>query len=166
MSKKIMDERGRLFGVINIIDVIVILLAVVLVCGVYVKFSKNERTAAGSSDLQEVTYQMEIKTVREGTAINLKAGDKIWNQESGVELGTIREVSVTPGKLPKALTDGTYAEGSVQDRYDVVLTIEGNCQILNGRYFANKSDEISVNHEKKVQTKYCKMTGTVIGIDK
>ena len=35
MSKKIMDERGRLFGVINIIDVIVILLAVVLVCGVY-----------------------------------------------------------------------------------------------------------------------------------
>ena len=32
MSKKIMDERGRLFGVINIIDVIVILLAVVLVC--------------------------------------------------------------------------------------------------------------------------------------
>lgn len=43
---------------------------------------------------------MEIKTVREGTANNLKAGDKIWNQESGVELGTIREVSVTPGKLP------------------------------------------------------------------
>ncbi len=69
MSKKIMDERGRLFGVINIIDVIVILLAVVLVCGVYVKFSKNERTAAGSSDLQEVTYQMEIKTVREGPRI-------------------------------------------------------------------------------------------------
>ena len=166
MSKKIMDERGRLFGVINIIDVIVILLAVVLVCSVYVKFSKNERTAAGSSDLQGVTYQMEIKTVREGTANNLKAGDKIWNQESGVELGTIREVSVTPGKLPKALADGTYAEGSVQDRYDVVLTIEGNCQILNGRYFANKSDEIRDNHEKKVQTKYCKMTGTVIGIDK
>ena len=47
-----------------------------------------------------------------------------------------------------------------------MLTIEGNCQILNGRYFANKSDEISVNHEKKVQTKYCKMTGTVIGIEK
>ena len=69
MSKKIMDERGRLFGVINIIDVIVILLAVVLVCGVYVKFSRMSVLPAGSSDLQEVTYQMEIKTVREGPRI-------------------------------------------------------------------------------------------------
>ena len=81
---------------------------------------------------------------------------------TGHDQGSVRDSR----KLPKALTDGTYAEGSVQDRYDVVLTIEGNCQILNGRYFANKSDEISVNHEKKVQTKYCKMTGTVIGIEK
>lgn len=166
MNRKIIDERGRLFGVINIIDVIVIILAVILVCGVYVKFSKNERTAAGSSSLQTVTYQMEIKTVRDGICQDLKEGDKIWNQESGVELGTITDVSVTPAKLQNSLTDGTYVNGSVQDRYDVVLTIEGACQILNGRYFINKSDEISVNQEKKVQTKYCETSGTVIGIDK
>ena len=166
MSKKIIDERGRLFGVINIIDVIVIILAVVLVCGVYVKFSKNERTAAGSSSLEKVTYQMEIKTVREGLCGDLKEGDKVWNQESGVELGTITGVSVTPAELPKSLADGTYVSGSVQDRYDVVLTIEGDCQILNGRYFIQKSDEISINQEKKIQTKYCETTGTVIGIDK
>ena len=52
----------------------------------------------------------------------------------------------------------------VQDRFDVVLTIEGGCQVINGRYYMNKSDEISVNHEKKSFTKYCKFTGTVIGI--
>ena len=81
-------------------------------------------------------------------------------------MGTITGVSVNPAELPKSLADGTYVSGSVQDRYDVVLTIEGDCQILNGRYFIQKSDEISVNQEKKIQTKYCETTGTVIGIDK
>lgn len=165
MSRKILDEKGRLFGVINIVDVIVIILAIVIVCGVYVKFSHNDRTSATVSSLQTVTYQLQIKTVRSGIAENLQPGDKIWDQENDVELGTIKEVNVTDAKLPKALLDGSVAEGSVQGRYDVVLTIEGNCQIVNGRYYINKSDEISVNHEKKSYTKYCKFTGTVIGID-
>ena len=36
---------------------------------------------------------------------------------------------------------------------------------INGRYYIERSDEISVNHEKKAYTKYCKFTGTVIEID-
>lgn len=164
MNKKILDEKGRLFGVINIVDVIVIILAIVIVCGVYVKFSHNERTSAASSSLQTITYQMKVPAVRNGIADNLRAGDKIWDQENDVEIGTIKNVQVTQAKRAEALIDGTYAEGSVQDRYDVILTIEGGCQILNGRYYMSKSDEISVNHEKKSYTKYCKFTGTVIGI--
>lgn len=166
MSKKVLDEKGRLFGVINIIDVIVILLAIVIVCGVYVKFSHNERTSTASASLQTVTYQMKVPAVRSGIADNLRAGDKIWDQENDVEIGTIKDVQVTEARRAEALTDGTYAEGTVQDRFDVVLTIEGGCQVLNGRYYMNKSDEISVNHEKKSYTKYCKFTGIVIGIEK
>ena len=165
MSKKILDEKGRLFGVINIVDVIVIILAIVIVCGVYVKFSHNERTSLMSANLLTVTYQMKVPAVRNGIADNLRAGDKLWDQENDVEIGTIKDVQVTPAKRAEALTDGTFAEGTVQDRYDVILTIEGGCQVINGRYYMNKSDEISVNHEKKSFTKYCKFTGTVIGID-
>lgn len=165
MSRKILDEKGRLFGRINIIDVIVIIVAIVLVCGVYVKFSRNERTASVTSDLQTVTYQLEIKGVRNGIAGNLREGDLIWNEENGVQLGRITGVSVNGAKQANALADGTYVLGNVEDRFDVVLTIEGGCQIVNGRYYIERSDEISVNHEKKAYTKYCKFTGTVIGID-
>ncbi len=164
MSKKILDERGRLFGVINIVDVIVIILAVVLICGIYIKFGRNDRTSA-SSGLETVTYELEIKAVRNGISDNLRPGDKIYDQDNGVELGTIKDVEVSEAKRSEALADGTYAEGAVQDRYDVVLTIEGQCQILNGRYYVNRSDEISVNGEKKTYTKYCEFTGTIVDIE-
>ena len=74
-------------------------------------------------------------------------------------------MEVSEAKRSEALADGTYAAGAVQDRYDVVLTIEGQCQILNGRYYVNRSDEISVNGEKKTYTKYCEFTGTIVDIE-
>ena len=44
MSRKILDEKGRLFGVINIVDVIVIILAIVIVCGDVYKRQASRRT--------------------------------------------------------------------------------------------------------------------------
>ena len=166
MSRKVLDEKGRLFGVIKIVDVIVIILAIVLICGIYVKFGRNERTGAVSSgSMQTVTYQMEIKSVRSGITDNLRAGDKIYDQENDVELGTITDVQVTDARRSEALIDGTVVEGTVQGRYDVILTIEGSCQVIGGRYYINRSDEISVNSDKQSYTKYCEFTGTVVGIE-
>ncbi len=166
MNKKILDEKGRLFGVINIVDVIVIILAIVIVCGVYVKFSKNEKTSTSAANLQAVEYQLEIKSIRSGTAGSFRSGDLIFDKENDVELGTVTNVQISDATLPKPLADGTYVVGNVEGRYDVILTIEGNCQIINGRYYINKSDEISVGHDKRTYTKYCEVAGRVIDIEK
>lgn len=165
MSRKVLDEKGRLFGVINIVDVIVIILAIVLICGIYVKFGRDERTGAASSgSMQTVTYQMEIKSVRSGIADNLREGDKIYDKENDVQLGMITDVQVTDARRSEALADGTIVEGTVQGRYDVTLTIEGSAQIIDGRHYIGRSDEISVNSDKQSYTKYCEFTGTVISI--
>ncbi len=42
MMNKFIDEKGRIFGKISIIDIIVIILAIILVCAVFVRTSQNK----------------------------------------------------------------------------------------------------------------------------
>ena len=81
--KKIIDEKGRLFGNISIVDILVIIIAVVLVAAVYVKFHSNERTST-LKDLETVTYVYSIEGVREGVPASIKVGDGLYDQENDV----------------------------------------------------------------------------------
>lgn len=163
MMKKIIDEKGRLFGKISIVDILVIIIAVVLVAAVYVKFHSNERTST-LKDLETVTYVYSIEGVREGVPASIKVGDGLYDQENDVCLGKITDMQVEEATKPVQLTDGTYVDGPVQDRYDVLLTVEAQCQIMNGRMYADSIDEINVNGEKKAYTKYAMFVGTITEI--
>ena len=43
--KKLVDEKGRLFGKVSLIDIFVILFALVLAVAVYLRFFTNETTS-------------------------------------------------------------------------------------------------------------------------
>ena len=61
----IIDKNGRLFGKISIVDIIVIVAAVLVFAGVYVRFSGNQGKAVVQNDT--FYYTMEIENVRKTT---------------------------------------------------------------------------------------------------
>ena len=60
--KKIIDSKGKLFGVINIIDLVVIIAVVVLALSAFVKFDQNEKIT--SSD-KVIEYTVEVENIRQ-----------------------------------------------------------------------------------------------------
>ena len=160
---KFIDEKGRIFGKISIIDIIVIILAIILVCAVFVRTSQN-KSASEKETINKITYVMKIGNIKPDTANAVLPGDKIYAQESGVCMGVIKETEVTESRKAAQTLDGTYVDGYVQGRNDLKMIIESDCRVVDGRYYSERTAEISVNAEKDVQTKYVQFTGRIMEI--
>ena len=151
--RKLIDDRGRLFGKISILDIVVLLVAVVLVVAFYAKFNVHD-TPMSSRDTTQVTYTVRIPAIRLSSANLLRSGDKLYSSDTGGYIGTITDIEITDAIAPDSLVDGTYAIARVEERYDVLLTVTGYCSVSNGRVYVDRTFELSANGSYKVFTKY------------
>lgn len=92
------DKQGRLFGKINILDLIVIVV-VVLIAGrvVYVKLNVPE-IVAPPQDKVTIEFRGEVL---KPVAATVAVGQKVTDKRTGVYLGEIKEIETTP--LPVAV---------------------------------------------------------------
>ena len=160
--KKIIDERGRLFGRISFIDVVVLVAVIVLAIGVFTKFNVKEAPQAASSTVA-VSYTVKYPATRLAIADMLRVNDKLYT-ESGTYIGTIKKIDVTDAKRLEPLIDGTFVIADVRERYDIILTVEAQCSVIDGRYYADRVFELYINSEQKMVTKYNTFTGTIMSI--
>ena len=159
--KKLIDDKGRLFGKISVIDVFVALVVIALAVAVFAKFKLKDNPFTTSNTVN-VTYTIKINGIRMSNAKLMQPGDKLYTQDVGNYLGTITDVKIEDAYAVEPIIDGTYAKGRVYERYDVTLTLETLCSHSNGRYYADRMFELSVNSELWVCTKYNEMIGTLM----
>ncbi|MDR2615695.1 MAG: DUF4330 domain-containing protein [Oscillospiraceae bacterium] len=157
--KRIIDENGRIFGKVSVIDVIVILAAAVVVLVVATKKNVVEQVS-GTLSTVPVEYTVEALNLRVPVAELLREGDYIW-LESGVPAGRITAVEIKDAETISQKADGTYVIGKVESKVDVFITVLADCSVSDGRYFADRTFELNVNQEQKYVTKYAAITGTI-----
>jgi hypothetical protein len=160
MKRKFIDERGKFFGVISIVDLIVVAIVVVLAFAVYSRFFTNETTATAVTN-DTFTYELALRNIRSYTVDSLSEGDVLYDSENDTYLGTISEIRVTPAEKYSLTQDGTYVLGSIENRVDAYITIDATGLISNGRYYASRTYEIGVNAYVSFYTKYLSSSGTV-----
>ena len=151
--RKVIDDKGRLFGKVSVIDIIVVAVVAVLVVAYYTKFNVGDLPMS-SSDTVEVTYTMRIAGIRMSSAGLLRLGDRFFATETGTYMGYISNIHITEAEAADTLVDGSYVVAPVEERYDVTLTIEADCSISNGRYYLDKTIELSANCVYRAYTKY------------
>ncbi len=161
MKRKLFDENGRLFGLISLIDVLVILLAIVFVVAVYVKSNVKEYTA-GPAD-EKVTYQILVEYVRKSATESLHPGDAIFTK-GDFNVGTITDVQVNGARSSIALVDGSIKSVDVMDRYDVTITIEAPCTYTGGCYYAGGYLALRTNSYSEFYTKYNYFSAYIAGV--
>lgn len=162
MKKRFIDEQGRVFGAISIVDVIVIILALALIAAVYAKFHVLDKTST-DAPTDEVTYQVKISAVRLSATNTLRKGDTLYSS-TGTDLGVMTAVDIRDAERTVALSDGRLVNGPVENRHDVYITVKGPCMIVDGRYFVSQTYEINVNSERDFLTKYNSFKGTIVSI--
>jgi hypothetical protein len=155
MKRKLIDENGRLFGKISVIDIFVILIVLIAGVALYVKYNVLETTTT-AAETTPITYTLTVRTVRDYTIESLRPGDLLFDKTGGGgnSVGKITDVSYTEARLPSELADGRLVMGSYEDRYDVVITVTADGNVSDGRYLVNKTYELNVNSIRLFYTKY------------
>lgn len=160
--RKIIDDRGRFFGLISFIDVIVIAVVAVLALVVFLRLNAPGNPITTQNTVN-VTYTVMVPAIRLSTVEQILPGDNLYT-DMGMHIGVIKNVTWEDAYSEEALVDGTIVLGRVHERYDATLTVEAQCSTSDGRYYANRVFELSANSEQRMQTKYNIFTALIIGV--
>lgn len=154
-KKGMIDAQGRVFGLISIIDVVVIFAICALVGGVYLKTVVLEETGKGTRDVI-IQASFEARIVPEYLADALQVGDEIYDKdhESGGPIGVITSIEVVEPRGIAELTDGTVSFVTSNKDINILVTVEGSGSVTDGRYSFNRIYELGINSARNFETKY------------
>jgi len=120
----IVDGKGRLFGRINLLD-LVVLLALLAVAGrfVYQQMNAGELAPAGEDRIIEMTIM--LPSVEMFTMNALREGAAIYDSKSNTYMGEVVRVDARPAVVVREGPDGRRYETESQYKYDYFVTISG-----------------------------------------
>ena len=141
---QIFDRKYRLFGVINLIDLLVVIALVVGGLVVYKLLWGSTTSNVPTAKLENVEYTILCSPIRNYKEGQIKIGDPVSTKTSGASIGTVAAVrsNPTPGDVYSQATDKVVAFTSTY-LTDVYITVKakgsptatgisvGNMQIRN-----------------------------------
>lgn len=156
---KIIDKKGKLFGLINIIDLIFILIVIVAIVGGAKKLGGTRIVNEGTKKGQ-VTYM--VYNVRKVTADNIRIGDQLRHYDKGTYIGEIVDKKVEAA-TQKTDWQGKWTNAELPDRYTVFITVD--CEIgENDQTYTVGGEQTKIGGEYRMKTKTSAFFGTCMGI--
>ncbi|MCT4632121.1 MAG: DUF4330 domain-containing protein [Firmicutes bacterium] len=122
---KFIDEKGRIFGLVNYFDLLVILLIGVLAAGLLYVKNNNITEVINSNQQKEVIIDFYVSGVRNVTVDNIEVGDIVKNSETRKVLGEVIEKTVGPKQETIVLKSGQVKKVDIPDKYDMILRVKG-----------------------------------------
>lgn len=119
----ILNNKGQLFGKVNIIDLIIIMIVVIVIGGGIYKFSTLDDMFS-SDNLKEVSLVLEVPEVNEGLIASIKKGDVLYDSVRGSEFGTVISKSFGPHKELVVNKDGIAEYKEIPELYDVEIQVK------------------------------------------
>ena len=162
---KVIDNNGRLFGKISVIDVLAILVVLALGAALYVK--SNQPHTGVSVPTQTITYQVRVDGAPEYLQNSIHVGDAVYDlsyESGGAPLGEIIDIQVLPGTRMAEFIDGTAGPAPVEGGANLLLTIEGEGLVNEEGWFLNRVYSLGVNAARTYYSKYAEFTTTVTAI--
>ncbi|MCL1987081.1 MAG: DUF4330 domain-containing protein [Firmicutes bacterium] len=146
-----LDEKGRLFGKISVIDLIVILGVVILVAGfVYNRTSQNIRQIIAAETPIYVTF--EVENVRDFSFASVEIGDTIFRQHERIPLGQVVQITQQPTNEITITSDGTAIYAPVENRYNMHITILATGSITDAGFFVNGTQQMATGGTMALQS--------------
>lgn len=163
---KIMDNKGRLFGLVSIIDVLVVLVVVVMAFALYVKNNSLAASKTGETSNTPITFVVEAENLPFNVIEAIQVGDKVYDEDrsSGGAIGTITAIEAIEAGKTEKLANGTYARLTNENAQNLLITVEGTGSVANGRYALNKVYELGVNASRNFYTSHAVFTASVTSI--
>lgn len=123
----IIDGKGKLFGKINIIDVLIVLVLVFAIWGVGYKVSKSNGGIGGvitGSSGNKVIMTFYGEEAPEFTLKSISQGDLVRELDNNLSLGNVTSIKIQEG-VAFVQTEHGYVKSSRDGYSSYYLTVEG-----------------------------------------
>lgn len=157
---KIINNKGKLFGVINIIDLAVVaILALIIVGGAQRLKSRPILTNTDS----DAVITFEVSDIRLATVEGIKEGDPIYHYDKGGYIGVIENVTYEPYMEPVE-SDGEWKNMPVPEKYTATFTV--NAKVKDNPDVVIAGDEqMRIGVEFRVKNRNIAFFARVMGIE-
>lgn len=157
---KLIDEKGKLFGLINIVDLLV-LLAVLLVIGGAAYKIKGQGSAQNIAKTVKVTVI--TPSIRPEMLTNVRVGDKMVSGSSFTNV-VVKDFKIQPAFMVNPDSDGQRVEAIDPYLKDVIFTLEGQT-VISGGSINLGGQEVRSNKEYFVKSLLYELKGTVMSVE-
>jgi len=157
---KLIDEKGKLFGLINIIDFLVLLAVLLVLGGAVYKFKGPGRME--SSDLKTVKVTVLAPALRPEMLTSIKVGDRMVSGSSFTDV-VITDVKIRPGY--NITTDSAGRRVEAIDPYlkDLIVVVEGKT-VISGATINLGGQEIRRNKDYYIKSLDYEFKGMILDV--
>lgn len=157
-----LDEKGRLFGLVNIIDLTVVLvLLLVLAAGAY-KFLYVNPTY--QPELKTIRMELLVEEVRQPTVDAISVGDRVREKNSNGYFGTITGIRVEPAKEVVATAAGELVEAEIPGRYNLYLVLQAPAEVTE-EHIRVAGQEVRIGYTPVIRTQTYQVETVVFGLE-
>ncbi|HSH35939.1 DUF4330 domain-containing protein [Schnuerera sp.] len=158
---KIINEKGKLFGIINIIDLVVVLIIALLAVGGVKRMKKSPVAIA---ETKKALITVEVSDVRMATVDGIVKGDPLYHYDKGQFLGEIVEKKVEPYKEPVESGDGRWILAEVPEKYVVTMIVESDVK-ENPDVVIAGGEQIRIGAQFRLKNRNVAVMSTILGVE-
>ncbi|MFZ5648382.1 MAG: DUF4330 domain-containing protein [Bacillota bacterium] len=156
---RLVDEKGKVLGLINIIDLIILMVVLLVAGGAYYKFTHKSVQAKPVT----VEFQVLIPHVRPELVDAIKAGDKMVQGSSYTSV-TVKNVEIKPGFSINVDSRGQRVASYDPFLKDIYVTNTGTTSLTSATINMGGQD-IREGKEYYVKSRDYEFKGTIVKVD-
>lgn len=161
---KLINEKGRLFGILNIFDFFVILLVISLIAGIYLVFIRENDNV--TKEKVEVIYELQLEDARKGLYIDaFSPGEKLYFKESDILIGTIVDIRFVDGWEYETDVNGEWVYAHTEGFYDITLIIEADAVKSGDGYIIHNNWNAFTGTSIEFSTRRYTTIGQVVSLE-
>lgn len=161
----IIDKNGKLFGKINILDILLVLVILLFIALGAMKLFSGFLGGAGSSDTIEILYTVEVTKKDASLFESIKEGDIVFKKNTKEQGGEVVSFKTTPAKHTGAnLENHTYTITELKDKLDGYITIKATASVRYPDMLIG-DEEIKIGKSYDVRTENTVLNGYITSIE-
>ena len=153
------DEKGRLFGKLNLLDLLLIVLFIAIAVVACLFLSGKD----GGSDTAPIQYVIEIQNKEEAYFDHVIVGEKVSDGITGAYLGTIAAFEKKPAQIISQADDKLIVTNP-KGRFDGYVTISADAAYAYPDYVLG-GEPVKIGSEIAYRSESLAMHGYIVDID-
>lgn len=132
----IIDSKGKLFGIINIVDLTLIVLIVALIAGGAYRLKTLRKIS--DEDQKQIMVTVEFEGEKKGLADAIQEGDILYDSIRGTEFGRVIGKTIKPHREVVLHKDGKAEYLEIPGEFDVEVKIESMAVVSDADFLVGK----------------------------